>query len=160
MIKQIWDLPHGREPNSDTLNDTWLWLRTEALHTVLWVTSSSTWWQQIDTHSQTLDRIWGVLWKSQRKDRGSQMVKRSAQGFLPNLTKQQSLRTQPFLEDRGGHEACRHPPFLDYISQEYPWAQCPFATYRQEKSLPPHSLKTNQFKIHTVPPIILCLVAV
>ena len=79
------------------------------------------------------------------------MVKRSAQGFLPNLTKQQSLRTQPFLEDRGGHEACRHPPFLDYISQEYPWAQRPFATYRQEKSLPPHSLKTNQFKIHTVP---------
>ena len=33
------------------------------------------------------------------------------------------------------------------------------ATFRQGKSLSPHSLKTNQFKGCTVPPIILCLVA-
>ena len=31
--------------------------------------------------------------------------------------------------------------------------------FRQGKSLSPHSLKTNQFKGCTVPPIILCLVA-
>ena len=33
------------------------------------------------------------------------------------------------------------------------------ATYRQNKSLLPHSLKTNQFKSHTVLPIALCLMA-
>jgi hypothetical protein len=33
------------------------------------------------------------------------------------------------------------------------------ATYRQGKSLPPHPLKTNQFKSHTVLPIALCLMA-
>jgi hypothetical protein len=35
---------------------------------------------------------------------------------------------------------------------------CPLLTFRQEKSLSPHSLKTNQFKGCTVLPIILCLV--
>ena len=35
----------------------------------------------------------------------------------------------------------------------------PLPTFRQGKSLPPHSLKTNKFKGHTVLPIILCLVA-
>jgi hypothetical protein len=33
-------------------------------------------------------------------------------------------------------------------------------TCRQGKPLLPHSLRTNQFKSHTVLPIILCLVAV
>ena len=33
-------------------------------------------------------------------------------------------------------------------------------TYREGKSLLPHSLKTNQFKSHTVLPIILCLMTV
>ena len=35
----------------------------------------------------------------------------------------------------------------------------PLATYRQGKSLPPHSLKTNQFKSHTSLPTTLCLMA-
>jgi hypothetical protein len=35
----------------------------------------------------------------------------------------------------------------------------PLLTFRQGKSLSPHSLKTNQFKGCTVQPIILCLVA-
>ena len=45
----------------------------------------------------------------------------------------------------------RNPPFVDYISQENLRAHYLLATYRQGKSLPPHFLKTNQFKIHTVP---------
>ena len=52
------------------------------------------------------------------------------------------------------------PPFLDYIPQENRRADQPLATYRQGKSLPPHSLRINQFKSHTVLPITLCLVAV
>ena len=45
----------------------------------------------------------------------------------------------------------------------YRWGHIPqdwlLLTFRQGKSLSPHSLKTNQFKGCTVPPIILCLVA-
>ena len=51
-------------------------------------------------------------------------------------------------------------PFLDYIPQENCRADWPLVTYRQEKSLPPHSLRTIQFKSHTVLSITLCLVAV
>ena len=52
-----------------------------------------------------------------------------------------------YLQSQGmKRSACR------YI----PWT---LATYRQGKSLPPHSLKTNQFKSHTVLPITLCLMA-
>ena len=90
----------------------------------------------------------------------SEMLKRSAQGIWkihqtpehkdPSLPR----RERRLLEHLGT------PPFLNCISQENHRVDQPLATYRQGKSLPPHPLRTNQFKSHTVLPITLCLVAV
>ena len=54
------------------------------------------------------------------------------------------------------------PPLLeeaDYIPQKNHRTAKPLETCRYGKPLLPHSLRTNQFKSHTVLPIILCLVA-
>jgi hypothetical protein len=66
------------------------------------------------------------------KDKVMMKVKRSAQDLWKILP-----GTSALLEERG-HEACR-------------------LEGRLIKPLRPHSLKTNQFKEHIVPPIILCL---
>ena len=80
MINQTWDLPHGREPNSDTLNDTWLYLRTEALHNCL-VSGFIQHLMATDGYPQPKIRQNSQSFVEKSEDRGSQMVKRSAQGF-------------------------------------------------------------------------------
>jgi hypothetical protein len=85
-------------------------------------------------------------------------LRRSSSGHLENCTRPQSIKVSPFLK---GEEIYGRHLFLPGLHSSKTSAKTKgWVTYRQEKSLPPHSLMTNQFKSHTALPITLCLVAV
>ena len=62
-----WDQSHGKAPVTNTTNDILSCLQTGACCPLRSSTQQLT-QTDTDTHSQTVDGAWGLLWKNRRKD--------------------------------------------------------------------------------------------